>query len=68
MQNILLPYLIGVVSTIVVPAVGLLAYIASYLKGREYERLRERLPLATRYEDLAARIGDLEQQRDSIQE
>jgi predicted nucleic acid-binding Zn-ribbon protein len=68
MQNLLLPYLIGVVSTVVVPAVGLVAYVASYLRGREYERMRERLPLATRYEDLTARVSDLEELRDSIQQ
>lgn len=67
MPNLLYPYLIGLASVVIVPLVGLLSYIAAQLKGREYDRLRQRLPLATRYEDLQAKVSDLQKDRDLLQ-
>ena len=46
MPSLLYPYLIGVISTVVVPLIALLSYISTHFKGREYDRLRERLPEA----------------------
>ena len=66
MPNLIYPYLVGLVSTIVIPIVALIAYITTNARRSEYERLRQRLPLATRYEDLAMRVSDMEQQRDEI--
>ncbi|MCB9858477.1 MAG: AAA family ATPase [Phycisphaerales bacterium] len=66
MPNLIYPYLIGLVSTIVIPIAALIAYITTNARRVEYERLRQRLPLATRYDDLAMRVADMEQESDEL--
>ncbi|MBL1217361.1 MAG: hypothetical protein D8M59_07680 [Planctomycetes bacterium] len=68
MPNLLYPYLVGVISTVVLPLAALIAYVWSHMACREYERLRRRLPLAVRYEDLQDKVTDLQRERDALQE
>jgi len=66
MPNLIYFYLIGLASTVVVPVVAFVAYLTAHARGQEYERLRRRLPEATRYEDLQMRLADLQMQHDDM--
>lgn len=66
MPNLIYPYLVGLVSTVVIPVVAMIAYVYAHLRGVEFERLRRRLPLATRFEDLQMRVADLQQLHDTL--
>ena len=66
MPNLIYFYLIGLASTVVVPVVAFVAYLTAHARGREYGRLRRRLPEATRYEDLQMRLADLQTQHDDM--
>jgi hypothetical protein len=61
------PYLVGVLATVIVPVVALIMYVVSYRRYLELDRQQQRLPLATRFEDLGLRVQDLEVQRDELQ-
>lgn len=68
MPNLLYPYLIGVVATVVVSIAALISFIVAQFRAQSYERLRMRLPLATRYDDLHLRVQDLQNERDQLAE
>ena len=64
MPNLLYPYLIGLVSTVIVPLVGLAAFVASHLRSRLLDQERQRLPLAVRSLTLQEEVDDLLVKRD----
>ena len=67
MPNLLYPYLVGLITTVIVPLVAIIMYVLSYRRFLELDRQQKRLPLATRYEDLELRVQDLEVQRDELE-
>ncbi len=68
MPDLLYPYLVGVVSTIIVLLAAIWAFIVSYRRAIDYARKEERLPLAARWEDLSHRVADLELERDQLRD
>lgn len=68
MPELLYPYLVGVLSTIIVLLCALWAFIVNYRRALEYARKEERLPLAVRWEDLSERVHDLEAERDHLRD
>jgi uncharacterized coiled-coil DUF342 family protein len=66
MPNLLYPYLVGLVATVVVPLLALLAFAGAFVRAMDFERRQARLPLATRYEDLSMRVDDLQKNRDDL--
>ena len=63
----LYPYLIGVISLTLSIIFAIAAFIYHQRKGRIFGRYFQRLPMAVRFEDLEARVSDLQQERDRIQ-
>ncbi len=68
MPDLLYPYLVGVVSTVVVLLAALWSFIVCYRRAIDYARKEERLPLAARWEDLSEKVGDLEEERDRLRD
>lgn len=68
MPDLLYPYLVGVVSTVIVLLAAVWAFIVSYRRAIDYARKEDRLPLATRWEDLSHRVADLELQHDHLRD
>ncbi len=68
MPDLLYPYLVGVVSTVIVLLAAIWAFIVSYRRAIDYARKEERLPLAARWEDLSDRVADLELERDRLRD
>ncbi|MEC8504239.1 MAG: hypothetical protein VXY57_01815 [Actinomycetota bacterium] len=63
----LYPYLIGVISLTLAIIFAIAAFIYHQRKGRIFDRYFQRLPMAVRFEDLEARVSDLQEERDRIQ-
>jgi len=68
MYNLVLPYLLGTAFSVAVVVMALAAYALFRSKAAMYEHLSRKLPDACRYEDLHARVEDLEKERDRVQD
>lgn len=68
MPNLLYPYLISVVATVIVLLAATWAFMVSYRRAIELARQQARLPLATRWAHLRDLIADQEKERDALLE
>jgi len=61
-------YLLGTFATLVVVLTGVWHFVVVRRKAQELDVLEQRIPDAARFEDLKARVGDLQTERDRLQE
>jgi len=67
-SDLLYPYLIGIVSSVILALAAIGAFIYSGRRAVDYMKREARLPEATRWEDLTARVQDLEIEHDRLKE
>lgn len=73
MPDLLMPYLVSLVTTIVVVLIACWAYFISHRsairyieQARKLHEQEQKLPAATRWADLTYRVGDLQKQHDAL--
>ena len=73
MPDLLMPYLVSLVTTIVVILIACWAYFISHRSAiryieqeKELDEQKQKLPEATRWADLRYRVGDLQKQHDAL--
>ena len=68
LPDLLLPYLAGMVSSVVLVVSTIVAYVVSERRAVAYLKRAARLPEATRWYDLSTRVQELERERNTLQE
>ena len=68
LPDLLLPYLVGIASSVLLVVATIVAYAASERRAVAYLKREARLPEAARWHDLSARVKDLEGERDALQD
>ena len=68
LPDLLFPYLIGISASVVLLVVTIVAFVMSERRSITYREREARLPEATRWDDLSARVEDLQIEHDELKE